>query len=185
MSFELLAIFQQNLMKFAVHHYGIVSLKRTEGTFIKHYKYSSSSASFPTFMWGRCFLCYIHWTRSCPYSPENSLSNKSFLMLSNLLCFGLPLLLFPGTSITITIFPTHSSSLLKTCPYHFNLLSCTFLDISPTFAAPLILSYLIMSSLVAPLNTHLNILITATSNFFSCAFLTAQLSIGTVHHCWS
>ena len=44
--------------------------------------------------------------------------------------------------------PTYSSSLFKTCPYHFNLLSCTFLDISPTFVAPLILSFLILSSLV-------------------------------------
>ena len=49
-------------------------------------------------------------------------------MLSNHLRFGLPLLLFPGTSITLL--PTYSSSLLDTCPYHFNLLSCTFLDVS-------------------------------------------------------
>ena len=38
-----------------------------------------------------------------------------------------------------------------TCPYHFNLLSCTFLDISPTFVVPLILSFLILSSMVMPL----------------------------------
>ena len=38
-----------------------------------------------------------------------------------------------------------------TCPYHFNLLSCTFLDISPTFVVPLILSILILSSMVMPL----------------------------------
>ena len=30
---------------------------------------------------------------------------------------------------------------------------------------------------------HLNILISATSNFFSCAFFIAQ--VDTVHHCWS
>ena len=48
----------------------------------------------------------------------------------------------------------------------FNLLSCTFLDISPTFVVPLILSFLILSSLVTPL-IHLNILISAASNFFS------------------
>ena len=65
--------------------------------------------------------------------------------------------------------------LLETCPYHFNLLSCTFLDISLTFVVPLILSFLILSSLVTPL-IHLNILISATSNFFSCAFLTAHVS---------
>ena len=32
----------------------------------------------------------------------------------------------PGTSITITLLPTYPSSLLITCPYHVNLLSCTF-----------------------------------------------------------
>ena len=107
-------------------------------------------------------------------SLDNSLFDKSFLMLSNHLRFGLPLLLFPGTSIAITLLPTYSSSLLNICPYHFNLLSCTFFDISPTFVVPLILSFLILSSLVTPL-IHLN-LISATSNFFSCAFFTVQVS---------
>ena len=74
----------------------------------------------------------LHLARSCVSSLDNSLSDKSFLLLSNHLLFVLPLLLFPGTSITITLFPTYSSSLLNTCPYHFNLLSCTFLAISPT-----------------------------------------------------
>ena len=97
------------------------------------------------------------------------------LMLSNHLRFGLPLLLFPGTSITITLLPTYSYSLRNTCPYHFNLRSCTFLDISPTFVVPPILSFQILSSLVTPL-IHLNILIPATSNFFSCAFFTAHVS---------
>ena len=50
----------------------------------------------------------------------------------------------------------------------------TFLDISPTFVVLLILSFLILSSLVTPL--HLNILISATSNFFSCVFFTAHVS---------
>ena len=50
----------------------------------------------------------------------------------------------------------------------FNLLSWTFFDISPTFVVPLFLSFLILSNLVTPL-IHLNILISATSNFFSCA----------------
>ena len=117
----------------------------------------------------------LHLTQSCASSPDNSLSDKSLLMLSNHLRFGLPLLLFPGTSILITLLPTYSFSLLNTCPYHFNLLSCTFLDISHTFVVRLILSFLILSSLVTPL-IHLNILISATSNFFSCAFFTAQFS---------
>ena len=117
----------------------------------------------------------LHLARSCASFLDNSLSEKSFLMQSNHLRFGLPLLLFPSTSIVITLLPTYSSSLLYTCPYHFNLLSCTFLDISPTFVVPLILSCLILSSLVTPL-IHLNILISATSNLFSCAFFTAQVS---------
>ena len=122
-----------------------------------------------------CLMRRLHLARSWASSLDNSLSDKSFPMLSNHLRFGLPLLLFPGTSIAITLLPTYSSSLLNTCPYHFNLLSCTFLDISPTFVVPLILSFLILSSLVTPL-IHLNILISATSNFFSCAFFTAQVS---------
>ena len=49
------------------------------------------------------------------YPNDSSLSDKSFLMLSNHLRFGLPLLLFPGNSITITLcqyilllFPIHA-----------------------------------------------------------------------------
>ena len=95
-----------------------------------------------------CLMRLLHLARSCVSSLDNSFSDKSFLMLSIHLLFGLPLLLFPGTSIAITLLPTYSSSLLSTCPYHFNLLSCTFLDISPTFVVPLILSFLILSSLV-------------------------------------
>ena len=123
-----------------------------------------------------CLMRRLHLARSCASFLDNPLFDKSFLMLSNHLRFGLPLLLFPGTSIPTTLLPTYSSSLLNTCPYHFNLLSCTFLDISPTFVVPLILSFLILSSLVTTPLIHLNILISATSNFFSCAFFTAQVS---------
>ena len=122
-----------------------------------------------------CLVRRLHLSQCCASSPDNSISDKSFLMLSNHLRFGPPLLLFPGTSIPVTLVPTYSSSLLNTCQYHFNLLSCTFLDISPTFVVPLLLSFLILSSLVTSL-IHLNILISATSNFFSCAFFTAHVS---------
>ena len=100
----------------------------------------------------------LNLTRSCASSPDSSLSDKSLLMLSNHLhrsSSPFP----PGPSITRL--PIYSYSLLKTCSYHFHLLSCTFLDISPTFVVPLVLSFLILSSLVTPL-IHLNILI---SNF--------------------
>ena len=56
--------------------------------------------------------------------------------------------------------------LLNTCPYHFNLLSYTFLHISPALGVPLILSFHILSNLLTP-NINLNILISTTSNFFS------------------
>ena len=102
---------------------------------------SSSPHSFPL-LCGGILMRRLHLTQFCTSSPDNSLSDKSFLMLSYHLLLGLPLLLSPGISIPITLLPrllpTYSSSLLNTCPYHVNLLSCTFLDISPTFAIRLI-----------------------------------------------
>ena len=98
-----------------------------------------------------CLMRRLHLARSFASSPGNSLSNKSCQMPSNHLRPGLPLLLFPGPSVSITPLPTYSYSLLNTCPHTFNQVSCTFLDISPTFVVPLIFSFLIMSSLVTPL----------------------------------
>ena len=102
-----------------------------------------------------------HQSWSCAPSPDSSLSDK----------------LFPPHFYHHHPF-THiySSSLFNTCSYQFNLLSCTFLDISPTFVVPLILSFLILSSLVTPL-INLNILIAANSNIFSCAFFTVLNAI--------
>ncbi len=101
----------------------------------------------------------LHLSRSCASSADNSLSYESFPMLSNHIRFGLTLLLFPGTSFTITLLPTCSSS-LNACPYHFNLSTFlyTCLYISPTFAVTLIAEFLILSSLLTP-RIHLNILI--------------------------
>ena len=103
----------------------------------------------------------LHLTQSCASSPDNSLSDKSFLMLSNHLRYRRPLLLAPGTSITITLLPTYSYSLPNTCSYDFNLLSHTFLDISPTFVVPLILSFLlspILRCFLALHNSHTSLL---------------------------
>ena len=61
----------------------------------------------------------LHLPQSCTSSPDGSLSDESFLMLSIHLHVGLPLRLFPRTSITVTLLPTYSSSLLNTCSYHF------------------------------------------------------------------
>ena len=125
----------------------------------------SSFYPFPFYVGPMFVMRRFQLIRHCGSSPDSSLSDKSFLMLSNHLRVGLPLLLFNGTSIgiyiTITLLPTHYSSLLNTCPYHFKLFSCTFLDISPTFAVPILLSFLILFSLVTPL-IQLNHLIYAT-----------------------
>ena len=112
----------------------------------------------------------FQFIRHCVSSTDSSLSDKSSLVLSNHFRFGLPLLLFHVTSVTITLLPTHSSSLLNTCPYHCKLLSYTVLDISPTFTIPLIISFLNLSSLVTQL-IHLNTLISATY----CDFFTAHV----------
>ena len=69
-----------------------------------------------------CLVRRLHLDRSCASSSDNPLSDKSFLMLSIHLRFGLPLLLFPGTSIPNTLFPTYSSSLYV---YH-GLIGLTF-----------------------------------------------------------
>ena len=76
------------------------------------------SASFrrTPFMWAQCFYETSPFN-SLALPPLTIVSDKSFLM-SNHLRFGLPLLLFPGTSTTITLLPTYSSSLLNTCSYH-------------------------------------------------------------------
>ena len=74
-------------------------------------------------------------------------------MLSNHLRFGLPLLLFALQSPSLSCLP-----------------SCTFSSIPPTFAVPLNISFFILSCLVTPL-IYLNILVSAPSNFLSCASL--------------
>ena len=61
---------------------------------------------------------------SVSFTPTSSIS--SFTASKNLL-FGLPLLLFPGNSISIIFLPTYSWSLLMTCPYHLSLPSLIFI----------------------------------------------------------
>ena len=73
-----------------------------------------------------------------------------------------------------------TSSHRITCQYHFNLVSWTFFEISPTFIEPpfivlLILSFLILSAFLT-LYIHHSICISATSNLFSCYLFTAHLS---------
>ena len=117
----------------------------------------------------------LHVARSYTSSADSPFSLMSSFTLSNHLLLGLPLFLLPCTFTTIALLPTYCSSLRITCPYHFNLVSCTFFVISPTFVVPLILSFLILSSFVTP-HIHRSILISATSNFFPCAFFNAHVS---------
>lgn len=71
-------------------------------------------------------------------------SPRSPLMLLIYLRLGLPLLLFPCTSISMILLPTWSSpTLILKCPYHLNLDSWIFLEISVTFTVPLMYSFLI------------------------------------------
>ena len=66
---------------------------------------------------------------SVSFAPTSPIS--SFTTSKNLL-FGLPLLLFPGNSISIIFLPTYSLSLLMTCLYHFSLPpSSSFLTVLP------------------------------------------------------
>ena len=89
----------------------------------------------------------LHLTHSYALAPLSIISDKSFLMSSNHLRFGLPLLLFLGTSITITLTPTYRSSLLN-MPTP---LQPTFLHFFGYFSP--LLSFLILAGLVTPLRS--------------------------------
>ena len=99
---------------------------------------------------------------------------SSFTTSKNLL-FGLPLLLFPGNSISIIFLPTYSWSLLMTCPYHLSLPSLIFIPNRFTLTVLLMCSFLILSFLVTPI-VNLSIFISATSISSTCFFVTATVS---------
>ena len=94
---------------------------------------------------------------------------SSFTTSRNLL-FGLPLFLFSGNSISITLFPKYSWSLLMTCPYHFSLPSLSFIPNCSTLTLPLMYSFLILAFLITP------IAISANSVSSVCFFMTATVS---------
>ena len=101
-------------------------------------------------------------------------------MLSNHLRFGLPLVLFPGTSITITLLPTYSSSLLNA--FISIPLQPTFLHFLGYFSQ-LRCSYFFHNSAQLGDFTHpINILISTTSNFFSCFLHSTCPGIGSNSH---
>ena len=91
----------------------------------------------------------LHVARSYTSSADSPFFLMSSFTLSNHLLLGLPLFLLPCTFITIALLPTQCSSLRITCPYHFNLLSCTLFVTSPTFVVILILTFLIFNAHVS------------------------------------
>ena len=108
-------------------------------------------------------------------SLNSPFSLTSAPTLSNHLQFGLPLLIFPCTSVPIALLHTQSSYLLITRPYHLNFLSWTFFEISPTFVVPLILSFCIRS-------TFDSVLPSWNSHFSDIRLLLLkQLSVTTFH----
>ena len=93
---------------------------------------------FPLLWWSIFHVIRLQAAQSCVCSLDNPFSVKSCLKLSIHFRFGHSLLL--PVDITVTLLFTHSSSLHVACWYHFNLLSKSFFDISPTFFVPLTLS---------------------------------------------
>jgi len=72
------------------------------------------------------FFNHFHSAPSRNSSSVSPFSLKLSLMLSIHFLFGLLLFHLPGTSISISLFPTYFSFLRITCPYQRSLLSCTF-----------------------------------------------------------
>ena len=98
---------------------------------------------------------------------------SSFTTSKNFL-FGLPLFLFPGSSISITLLSTYSWSLLMTCPYQLTLPPLIFIFNRPTLTVTLMYSFLILSFFANPI-ANLNIFISVTPSLI-CFFETATVS---------
>ena len=111
---------------------------------------------------------------SMSFSLAPTFPISSFTTSTNLL-FGLPLFLFPRSSISITLLPTYSWSLLMTCPYHLSLPSLIFIPNCSTLTVSLMYSFLILFFLVTPI-AHLNVFISATFISSTCFFVTDIVS---------
>ena len=94
------------------------------------------------------FLQTVLFSTSVSFAPTSPIS--SFITSKNLF-FCLPLFLFPGNSISITLLFTYSWSLLMTCLYHLSLPSLIFIPNCSTLTVPLMYSFLILSFLVTPI----------------------------------
>ena len=140
----------------------ILEIRRQSGN-------ETSLSSFPNFIWGRCVGLVA--SKFCRSLPDNRFYVKSCLMLSIHDNFGLRFLLFLGKSFTIPLLPTYSSYLFSVVP----LWPIFLVNFSHCHCLPLIISILILSNFVNQ-HIHHNILISATSNFFSCIFVTVHVS---------
>ena len=111
---------------------------------------------------------------SASSSVTSTTSMSSFATSINLpLC--LPSFFFPGSSILSILLLIHPSSFLRTSPNHLNLASRVFSLNRPTYAVPLMYSFLILSILVTP-NGNRNIFNSATSISASRLFVSAIVS---------
>ena len=144
----------------------------------------------------------LHAARSYTPSPDSPFSLRSSFTQSTHLLFGLSLLL-PCTYIPIALFPTYSSSLLSTCPYHRilrylkislkiseNLFENLFENLCENLfenlcenlfeivfeISPTFVLPPILSNLTTP-HIHRNIFIYATCIIFSCAFFTTTTQL--------
>ena len=104
---------------------------------------------------------YIFQLRDLTYNPSqivNKSSNSASVFIS-----------FPSPAL-----PSHHSFMHIIFSLHVRSTSayfcCTFFGCYLNFVVPLILSFLILSSFVTP-HKHIDILISATSDFFSCALI--------------
>ena len=114
------------------------------------------------------------------------LAVSSYLLISSRLLsihlrLGRPLLLFPGTTMSIIFLDKLSSSLLRIYPYKCNRFCRRNVDIWHTLASSCMICFLTWSFLVLTL-IHRSILISATCNMFSSFLLIAQHSAPC--HCW-
>ena len=110
------------------------------------------------------------------FSSHNS---KSIVLPSSLiqffhLCLGFPRGFFPSSSLSAAHLIISSSSHLRTCPYHLNLLSCTLSLICTTSTFLGTSSFMILSLLVTPL-IALRHIISATHSLHRCSFFTAHV----------
>ena len=127
------------------------------------------------FFVGHVFTIIFQYCLFSVMSAVSSYLVMSSRLLSVHLSLGLPLLLFPVTSMSITFLDRLSASLLLTCPYQCNRFCLRNVDSWHTLASSCIIWFLTWYFLVLPL-IHRSILISATCNLFSSFFLTAQHS---------